>query len=265
MDCRIINPERSIYEEVMDTSWSPTKITGLLHCVQQHWYSTHSEYIPKELLPPEPAHLVQGVFLHEWAESFLKQKEFTYKASPENSEEASQFVPSFKLFLTEKLPVILTQILGQEYVIEVEKELSLNARLEPTPYKAKGGKLFAGKIDYIAFTKKEGPKDVVVVDYKSTKNTEAEGSSYALQIAFYKLLLARHMPVGRIASGIYFIKQDRFDWVLKDGQILVPYDETEVKAIIRLHMEKAREAAKQPAARNIGPHCAFCRYKNVCH
>ncbi len=264
MDHKIIEISEPI--DVSATPWTATKINGLLHCVQQYWYMTHSEYIPKELLPSVPSQIVQGSFLHDWAEQHVKDKTLDKKYDmPETIRmEADSYLAHFSVFLKTELPRELANLFTHcNYKVEVESKLALSSGLKPVSFFSKTGKLFSGKIDYLALS--EDKTIAAVIDYKATYKTELDPKDYELQLALYGFLLNRHYGIKYLATGIYFIRQNEFKWILSDGNALLPYDDEKSIKLIRSYMERARAASKQKITRNIGPHCAMCQFKSVCH
>ncbi len=259
MDRRIIEPHEPI--DTTLSAWTATKINALLHCAQQYWYSTHSEYIPKELLPPTPSQLVQGSFLHDWAEHYTTKKpnERTYELVGEALAETMSYIPTFTQFLDKTLPEALATIFnGQPYIVEVESKLALDPKLVPTSFFSKVNKLFAGKIDYLALS--EDKTTACVIDYKATYKTDLNPKDYELQLALYGFLLSRHYRIKNITTGIYFIRQNQLEWLTP----VVAYDDSKSIALIRSYMETARAAAAKKDKRTVGPHCDFCQFKSVC-
>jgi CRISPR/Cas system-associated exonuclease Cas4 (RecB family) len=253
--------------DVLSTPWSPSKIKDLLWCAQQYWYSMNSEYVP--VLPPPPI-LEQGSYAHEWAEAYLKNKPFPpvdngqirkYRLTPEELKEISDLIVSFKTFLDD-LPKLITPIIG-EYEGFSEGSFAIDNKLRPTHMKNRH-RFFGGKIDYYALSKTDGLRDAIIIDYKATQQTKLDPLDHELQLHTYSFLLSKYFPLRKFAVGIYYVKQQKFEWLLSEGTILNPYDEAKVVALLRSYMTRAKEAASKPDLRNRGPRCESCKYKTLC-
>ena len=255
--------------DVSSTSWTASKIKDLLRCAQQYWYSQHPEYVP--VVPPPPI-LEQGSYAHEWAESYIQKKPFpprdrnkvkVYKLAESDLNEISELMKSFKEFL-DNLPKTLEPFVGKEFTGCSEGSFALDNKLKPThPFNK--NRLLSGKIDYYALSKNDGPKDAVIIDYKTTLQTKIDPVDHELQLNMYSFLLSKYFPLRNVAVGIYYVKQAQLEWLPDDkGLILHPYEEPKVVATLRSYMTKARDAASQPSLRNIGPGCSNCRYKAIC-
>jgi len=253
--------------DVLSTPWSPSKIKDILWCAQQYLYSQNPEYVPV-LLPPTI--LEQGTYAHEWAECYLKNKPFPpvdreqvkkYRLTPEELKEMSDLTVSFKTFLDD-LPKLITPIIG-EHDGHSEGSFAIDKMLKPT-HMYNRNRFFAGKIDYYAISKNDGPKDVVIIDYKATHQAKTDPLDHELQLNTYSFLLSKYFPLRKYAVGIYYVKQQKFDWLLQEGSILNPYDEAKVVSLLKSYMTRAKEAASKPDLRNRGPRCEFCKYKTLC-
>jgi CRISPR/Cas system-associated exonuclease Cas4 (RecB family) len=141
-------------------------------------------------------------------------------------------------------------------VEHVERQLAVDARLEPVPFVAPEA-FFRGVLD-VGFEWGEG--ELAVVDHKTGLRRPV--ADHAEQLEGYATLASVNMPrLRRIWMGVHFVADAAVEWSAP-----VPVEEVRASFTPRLfdQIELAAKSVDGPLEPRPGPYCEWCSYRKIC-